>query len=460
MIKLLDTEGNPMSGAVVTVNKNTDTLMMPAFAITDENGRAVFHTTVASSGYDTLTFTCGDASVILQTYVNPIGTVKPDKPTANISDFDAVESGTQLVISCGTEGAIIRYTLDNTCPCDENALVYTGPITITEDTFVRIAAWSETGGYSERLNLHITCIKPEELTFDRASLTLQNNIKVNFFVEKDPIIAGGFTGLYTVFEMNGKRVTVSDYREVNSQGIDYYVFSFSNIAPNLMNDRIEATLYAFIDETEYSGNTIEYSVSDYCYAMLESTEDQKMRTLIVDLLNYGAASQTYTGYNTDALVNDSLTAEQIAWGTATDPELESHTDGEYITVSDPALEWTGVSLILNDSVTMKFIFTVESIDGVTLRIADKNNDIIAEIAAEEIKKSGNSYIAKFKGLNAGQMSEVVYITAYREDEAISNTLSYSIESYVAAKQHDEDANLAALVTAMMKYGNSAYAYAH
>ena len=158
VIFLQDTSGNPMAGATVTVSDNgMGTLRMPSSAVTDANGRAVFHTLVASSGSDTLTFTCGDASVTLNTYVNPIGTVKPAKPTANLSDYQVVISGTQLVIDCATEGAVIRYTVNNSCPCDEEALVYDGPITITGDTFVRIAAWTETGGYSERINLHLTC---------------------------------------------------------------------------------------------------------------------------------------------------------------------------------------------------------------------------------------------------------------------------------------------------------------
>ncbi|MBR7070973.1 MAG: leucine-rich repeat protein [Clostridia bacterium] len=162
VVYLQDTEGNPMANAVVTVKSNgTGTLQMPASVLTDANGRAVFHTLVASSGSDTLTFTCGDASVTLNTYVNPIGTVKPEKPTANLADFQVVNYGTQLVISCATEGAVIRYTINNTCPCDENALVYEGPITIIGETFVRIAAWTETGGYSERLNLHLFCEEAE-----------------------------------------------------------------------------------------------------------------------------------------------------------------------------------------------------------------------------------------------------------------------------------------------------------
>lgn len=81
--------------------------------------------------------------------------MKPAKPTANLADFAVVESGTQLVLATATEGAVIRYTLDDTCPCEEDALTYTGSITVTGDMFVRAAAWTETGGYSERLNLHL-----------------------------------------------------------------------------------------------------------------------------------------------------------------------------------------------------------------------------------------------------------------------------------------------------------------
>jgi len=70
-----------------------------------------------------------------------------------------VEEGTQLILTYpGTEDVVIYYTTNNTCPCsDENdRKIYDGPVTITEDTFFRIAAWTAAGGYSERLNLHIT----------------------------------------------------------------------------------------------------------------------------------------------------------------------------------------------------------------------------------------------------------------------------------------------------------------
>jgi hypothetical protein len=54
------------------------------------------------------------------------------------------------------------------------------------------------------------------------------------------------------------------------------------------------------------------------------------------------------------------------------------------------------------------------------------------------------------------MRELVYVTVYDGDTAVSNTLCYSIESYAYAKQNDSDTNLKNLLIAMMRYGDAAY----
>ncbi|MBQ8474640.1 MAG: hypothetical protein IJ499_03145, partial [Clostridia bacterium] len=70
------------------------------------------------------------------------------------------------------------------------------------------------------------------------------------------------------------------------------------------------------------------------------------------------------------------------------------------------------------------------------------------------------YYVRFDGLNAGQMSENMYVTVYDGEEAVSNTVLYSIESYAYSKQTSGNESLIALLEAMMKYGHSAYEYIH
>lgn len=65
-------------------------------------------------------------------------------PTASIRSGETIESGTVLTLSCTTEGAVIYYTLDGSCPCDEATRYrYDGPITIASDVIVKAIAVKE-----------------------------------------------------------------------------------------------------------------------------------------------------------------------------------------------------------------------------------------------------------------------------------------------------------------------------
>lgn len=63
--------------------------------------------------------------------------------------------GTAIVLRTATEGASIRYTTNDTCPCKELALTYTEPIILYEDTILRAAAWKD-GVYSATIRLDLT----------------------------------------------------------------------------------------------------------------------------------------------------------------------------------------------------------------------------------------------------------------------------------------------------------------
>ena len=258
--------------------------------------------------------------------------------------------------------------------------------------------------------------------------------------------------------MDGTNSTVSTYTD-NGQ---YYVFSFSNIAPDRMNDTITATLYGTRGDKQYVCIRINYSIAEYCYtALSDNTQPAKLRTLLVDLLNYGAASQIYTGHNTSSLVNADLTATQLAWGTTDPVALTSVTNSPNGQLTDPEVRWKAVGLKLGNSITMQFVFSAADTTGLTVKIKDGiDGNVLKEYTASSFESSGTYYLVSFRELTVGQMSDTVYVTAYRGDTPVSGTLTYSVESYACAKQNDADAKLASLVIAMMKYGNSAYAFSH
>lgn len=229
----------------------------------------------------------------------------------------------------------------------------------------------------------------------------------------------------------------------------------------MMNDEITVTLYATKNGSLCSSDAITYSIASYCYDLLDQTADADLITLLVDLLNYGAMSQIYTGHNVTELVNANLTNDQRLCASTLDPaSLQRVTNTNYNNeTAAREASWKSAGLNLNDSVTMRFSFTANDVDEVKVVVRDGADNVLAEISSDEITESNGRYTAHFRGLNANEMRKTVYVTVFRGNEQISHTLRYSIESYAAYYANNgADANLQNLVLAMMKYGISAEAY--
>ncbi len=113
-----------------------------------EDGTAIIVFTGQLPGTAALTFTVSDSELSATSIVSieqrPYLAV--DMPTASIASGSAVDKGTEIYLSCQTEGTVIYYTLDGSCPCDENAqrYVYDGtPIVVTDSVTIRVMAVCE-----------------------------------------------------------------------------------------------------------------------------------------------------------------------------------------------------------------------------------------------------------------------------------------------------------------------------
>ena len=124
-----------------------------------------------------------------------------------------MEKGTEVFLSCETEGAIIYYTLDGSCPCDENAqrYVYDGtPIVINESVTIRMMAVAD-GMVESEIAEYIYTVKVEDAIADVA---LNGQLRIYPLPVRDRlnVTAGGDiirnVSLYTVGGALVKRVAV------------------------------------------------------------------------------------------------------------------------------------------------------------------------------------------------------------------------------------------------------------
>lgn len=313
--------------------------------------------------------------------------------------------------------------------------------------------------FGEKMGVSTEEIPTEELKFSGASLTLQDNLTINWKVKSSLFAEGAYDNPYVVFKYGDTELTVTDY----SLDGDDYVFTFADIAPHQMKDTITATLYATYDDVECEGATRDYSVATYAYNMLEKCSDDsfaEFRTLLADLLIYGEKSQLYKSYRIDDLASAEMTDEQRAWATNESRELVTVQNTAYETVDNPTVTWKGAGLNLTDRVEMRFKIAADDITNLSVKVSTEAGKTWMIPSSGFEVSTGGTYDVFFNGLNAGQMSLPIYAAVYDGDTVVSNTICYSIESYAYAQQGKADELLLNLLDAMMKYGDSAYNYAN
>ena len=299
---------------------------------------------------------------------------------------------------------------------------------------------------------------PEEKpspVINTVSLSLESSITMNFKVLKSSL--SSFDEFYMTFECGGKEEKVTDYKETDK----YYVFSYKGINPQLMNDNVTAVLHAKNKSGEYTSPEKIMSVREYAYTMLDRYSDDehsKLRTLLVDLLNYGAAAQIYAGYQTDNLVNSDLTDVQKDWASKDTTEFKNIRNLNYKTISNPTAEWKTCSLVLKNSIMVKVKFSAKDVENKTVEIVLKNTKF-TYTKDDFVNNGDGTYYVYCNELFANELSDDLLFTIYENGKPCSNTMLFSVESYARlVRDNYKDKPLDKMTTAMMLYGNSAKAY--
>ena len=359
-----------------------------------------------------------------------------------------------------------------------------GILSITDVKYAYAVPKATSGtGYSLRFLVDKDLLLPavetptedENLTFG-AQLYLENDLTLAFRVKPDKLSAYDITTAYLVVEREVYETGAKDATLLTTTISDYtisddgrVVFSYPGIAAAQMNDTIRATLYVKdANGKEYVSPVVNTSVATYLDGLLGTyANDAEMVTLIMDMLNYGAAAQIYFDRHADALVNEAFESFKTY---ASYASADFSTALEDLSATENAEGKSGklsLGLDLGTRIGIQYKVTLPAdvaAEDVSLVIADADGNTLETLTltGEDVTMDNKGrYIVNFYGFTSKDMRRVVYATAYAGGEAITSTYVYSISTYAWGVQENAstmDAKLVAVTRMMMLYGDSAKAY--
>ena len=322
------------------------------------------------------------------------------------------EEGNQIKYDIGTAIKEYEAVMDENgyYPLTEDLILFYDTYAVGAGTYT----FYVTGDYNEE-NVWLYCMRT--VTFpvnpvDSWNLVLEDDLKVNFYMNMDEndsvqVSVGGNT-----YTFNAADLEVKDGK---------YVVTIS-IAAAQMTDDINVQIVGS-DEV----NT--YTVRGYADTVLADQTLSNYHALIKEMLNYGAAAQTYFAYNTEKLANAGIT------DVAANDVPETTTE---MVVNDQisSLTFYGASLVYRDKIAVRFYFT-GSIDGINF----------GEYTVNE--KDGKYYV-EVADVLPQDLDQQITVTA-TDAEGNTLTVTYGPMNYIVRMNANGNENMQNLMKALYNY---------
>ncbi len=253
----------------------------------------------------------------------------------------------------------------------------------------------------------------------------------------------------------------------SSKDINGYRFVFEDIASKEMNKEIYARLMA----VDSNGKTVYgakpesgYSVVTYARNMLGN---QKMKPLLVKMLNYGAAAQEYFGSDAP-LANSSLSEIERVTDYTKIYKSEATVIDEESLNGECAAEIAGKTLTLEGDISINYYVTCEEdVDEIGIMFWNEKGFLEKEkhIMGTQIKKintftnNGSYKVFSYDNITSREMSEPLYARVYTKKDNVykyGGIHKYNVKDYAAKQiEKNEDAALIKLLRCLLIYGEEA-----
>lgn len=296
-------------------------------------------------------------------------------------------------------------------------------------------------------------VKPKAPT-----LTFKDEVTIDIHFQATDLgnLTGADLGLLT-WSAARQDGTVADAEEnvlgaAYNAATDRYIISTPGIPAKKLGDTVYMKLYVKLaDGTYVYSSLFSYSPKTYATNLLNSSTDSRVKSLMVAMLNYGAAAQTYFSYRPYDLANRSLSAAQMslvqnyssgmvsASGSVSSSKIGIFGNTGGFSKKTPSVSFDSAFSIEyfftptynpSGNITLYYWTQDDYNAAATLQPANATGRIVM------IRQSNGSYHAAIDGIAAKDINKIIYVAAgYKVGTTTHCTgvLPYSIGTYCASQ---------------------------
>lgn len=262
---------------------------------------------------------------------------------------------------------------------------------------------------------------------------------------------------------------------VYDAAVGYYYVTSHGIEAKRLGDIVYLSVYCKMKDGSYVYSKLaNYTPKTYAYNQLKSSTNQEVRALMVAMLNYGAAAQSYFGYNTGALVNKDLTAAQKALvlnyrSSMVDPVGTVNSAKVGIFKSSGGFSKRTPAITFGSAFSINYFFTPSNAAGSSMKLyywTQSDYDAAATLSPSnatgfiKLTLTDGRYQGAISGISAKDLDETIYVAAGYNSNGTSycsGLLPYSIGAYCVS-QAAKGGDVQQLAEATAVYGYYAKQY--
>ena len=287
-----------------------------------------------------------------------------------------------------------------------------------------------------------------------SNMNLGNELQVNFIIN-DPKVAGDYVAYIHQDTDDEGGVTY----EIPSSDWEFFSTGRSKVGVRVRAMEMTDTLTLTIKDAEgydiidaYTTSVREYAAK----ALVAASSSAEMKTLVVDMVNYGAAAQTNFTYKAEDLANNQLTEEQAALASAD------------VVCENKQIKGTnniGANLALNDCILFNVYFKglkdkdMSTINAKVYFDNWKGEYVEVTIPGTEFElygASGDQYKVMVDDIVLADAKCLVTVELY--EDGVEEPIAYGSDSVESYANRGSATAAAPLYNAIMKFATSAKAY--